>query len=318
MNPMARWSKRLLIACLLAVFPLAPFRGQSSRDFSKDPFAQDLEEVGESAPTLSKQLLFRLVGEIALPGPLPGKGPRMAGDKVEIPVADGVAVMPVEPEAVAEIVAREPGPEFEIVPWTISPNGKRRFRTSEAGQILSEKRCKKCPSGWKKRWRHRLPGNDKAPPLLHEKRLFFAAMDNMIYCVKAGSGFQLWTSDVGGRTSRPLVVWTGGGIGWVSTSASPLTPTVIMVVPDSGSELLALSADTGQRVARIGLERGDGTLVGVPAMTPGGKVLVAHQKYDETEAALRIYELVVPGQSPPQFPSPFETPTQESEPRIED
>ena len=106
---------------------------------------------------------------------------------------------------------------------------------------------------------------------------------------------ELWTSDVGGRTSRPLVVWTGGGIGWVSTSKSPLTPTVIMLVPDSGSELLALSADTGQRVARIGLERGDGTLVGVPAMTPGGKVLVAHQKYDETEAALRIYELVVPG-----------------------
>ena len=226
--------------------------------------------------------------------------------------------MPVEPGAVVEILEREPGPEFDSEPWTISANGKRRYRTSEEGQIVSEKRCKKCESGWKRRWRHRLPGNKTSPPLLHEKRLFVAAMDNLIYCVKAGNGHQLWTSDIGGRTSRRLVVWTGGGTGWVSTSESPLSPIVIMVVPDTGSELLAIDAANGQRVARIRLERGEGTLVGVPVMTPNGKILVAHQKYDESEAALWIYELGVPGEAPPQYPSPFETTPEEPAPPAEE
>ena len=307
MNPMARWSKWLLIASVLAAGPFLPTQAQDSRNYSDDPFAEHLENQGTVIPSLSPQLRFRLVGEIALPGPLPGIGPRIAGNRVEIPVAGGVASMPVEPGAVVEIVEREPGPEFDVERWAISPNGKRRYGTSEKGQIVSEKRCKRCESGWKKRWRHRLPGNRHAPPLLHAKRLYAAAMDNMIYCVKAGNGHQIWTSDVGGRTSRRLVIWTGGGTGWVSSSDSPLTPIVILVVPDSGAELRALSAATGQRVARIRLERGEGTLVGVPVTTPDGKILVAHQKYDESEAALRIYELDVPGQPPPRYAPPSES-----------
>jgi hypothetical protein len=241
----------------------------------------------------------------------------MTGDRVEIPVAGGVASMPVEPEAAVEIIRRDPGPEFDSEPWTISPNGKRRYRTSEEGQVLSEKRCKKCESGWKKRWRHRLPGNRESPPLLHKKKLFIAAMDNLVYCVKAGNGHQLWTSDIGGRTSRPLVVWTAGNSGWVSSSKSPLTPVVIFVVPDSGSELRALSADSGNRVARIALQRGEGTLVGVPAITPDGKILVAHQKYAESEAALRIYVMDIPDAPAPDYASPFETAPEETPPQAE-
>jgi len=304
MNPMARWSKWLLIASLLAAGSLVPTQAQSSRERSDDPFAEDLENQGMVVPSLSPQLRFRLVGEIALPGPLPGKGPRIVGNRVEIPVAGGVASMPVEPGAVAQIADREPGPEFDVEPWAISANGKRRYGTS-------------CESGWKKRWRHRLPGNRSAPPLLHAKRLYAAAMDNMIYCVKAGNGHQIWTSDVGGRTSRRLVIWASGGKGWVSSSNSPLAPVVILVVPDSGAELRALSAATGERVARIRLERGEGTLVGVPVTTPDGRILVAHQKYDESEAALWIYELDVPGQPPQPYAPPFESAPEEPAPPAE-
>jgi len=318
MNPMMRWSKRLLIASLLAGWAIWAAQAQTSRDYSDDPFNEDLENLGAGSPAISQQLRFRLIGEIDLPGPLPGPGPRVIGERVEIPVAGGVASIPPEPGATAEIIDREPGTEVDTELWVVSPHGKRRFRTSELGQILAEKRCDSCESGWKKRWRHRLPANRSAPPLLHEKRLFVAAMDNIIYCMKAGNGHQLWTSDVGGRTSRRLVVWTGRGTGWVSSSSSPLFPVVILVVPDSGAELGAINAKTGQRVARLYLERGEGTLVGVPAITADGKILVAHQKYAESEAALRIYELDVPGQTPQTHLAPVVSGPEEPVPPVEE
>jgi hypothetical protein len=95
---------------------------------------------------------------------------------------------------------------------------------------------------------------------------------------------------------------------------SPLVPVVLLVVPDSGAELRAISAQTGQTVARLHLERGEGTFVGVPAITKDGKILVAHQKYDESEAALRIYELDVPGLPARRPAPPLETASEESAP----
>jgi hypothetical protein len=93
---------------------------------------------------------------------------------------------------------------------------------------------------------------------------------------------------------------------------------VILVVPDSGAELGAINAKTGQRVARLHLERGQGTLVGVPAITADGKILVAYQKYAESEAALRIYELDVPGQNPQTYQAPVDSAPEEPVPPAEE
>jgi hypothetical protein len=296
----------LLGALLLLVFAV-PARGQTSRSYLDDPFARELEMISEAAPVLAAQLRFRLVAEVFLPGPLPGEGPRVDGREAEIAVAGGVASVPLFGAAEAEIAAGRSTPRTEGERWAVSPDGRRRYGTAEDGFLVSEKRCKRCERGWKRRWRHRIPGNRDAPPLLHENRLYVAAMDNLIYCMKAGNGYQLWTSDVGARSSRPLVVWTGGGLGGRAASRSRLVPTVILAIPDSGSELLALDGETGQRVARVEVGRGEGTLVGVPATTEDGRILVAHQKYSESEAALQIYRLDVPGFEQPA--DPFVPPT---------
>jgi hypothetical protein len=303
--PLMKSRCRILAIGLVLVGLTPSVPAQTSDGYGDDPFQQPLESLTEPEITVSRQLRFRLLGEIALPGPLPGQGPRMNGSMIEVPVAGGIAVTPVEVGAIAEIERRDAGPEFDPRPWALSENERRRYRALPDGRVTSEKRCDRCESGWKKRWRLRVPGNTMAPPLLHRKLLFFGALDNLIYCIKARNGHQIWTADVAGRTSRQLVYWTDA-LGDEPEQQFSLASVAVLVVPDSGSELLALDPETGQRVARINLERGQGKLIGVPVVTPDGKIVVAHQKYDETEAALRVYRLDLPGMLPLTEPTPVE------------
>lgn len=310
-----------LVVIVLISIRLAPaIQAQTQEGYNEDPFQQPLETLANPTITVAQQLRFSLVGEIQLKGPLPGQGPRVNGVLIEIPVAGGIAITPAEVGAIPEIDARQAGPEFDPQPWALNENERRRYRALPDGRVMSERRCDRCESGWKKRWRLRVPGNTMAPPLLQRKLLFFGALDNLIYCVKARNGHQIWTADVAGRTSRPLVYWTDGLGGATAGRKFSLSSSAILVVPDAGSEMLALDPQTGQRIAHVTLARGQGKLIGVPVVTPDGKIVVAHQKYDETEAALRVYRLGLPGvvPAPEATTGPTEPENAESGPPPED
>ena len=66
---------------------------------------------------------------------------------------------------------------------------------------------------------------------------------------------------------------------------------LILVVPDGGSQLLALGGGTGLELATVRLAANQGKLVGMPLITPDGRIVIARQKYSESEASLMVYEL---------------------------
>jgi outer membrane protein assembly factor BamB len=266
---------------------LAP-AGAHAQPEAEDPFGGLPEAPPESAPQPPAPLLtLRLLGEVPLPGPLPGGAPRWTGTRIEVPVAGGIASLAPETTAVAEL-RPAPGAPVPEDRWAVDARGQLRFGTSDEGFVVAEERCKRCERGWKRRWRLRVPGSVRARPLVHGRRVFFGALDNRIYAVKAKNGHRVWAVDVAGRMLEPLVLARG------PSTAGEAGTDVILAVPDGGAELLALDPATGIRLARHSLEPDQGQLVGVPLNLPDGRVAVARQEYTETEAALMLYEITGP------------------------
>lgn len=270
---------RLAATGWLVLAASAPPRGQVLSDDAVD---QPLPLGSRPAPR-APQVQLRLVTEIPLPGPLPGAAPRFVDGLIEIPVAGGVVVTAAEPGAVPKTTAA-PGPrstESPVVEAAEAPDGRARYRAVPGGVMLAERRCRHCAAGWRRRWKLRVPGNIVAVPLVHGRRLYFGALDNRVYCLNRRNGHQLWAADAGARLGRPLALWAG---------ERPL----VLVIPDDGSQLLAFDAELGQRVARVELEAGAGRFVGTPLALPDGRIVVAHQKYEAAEAALRVYGVEAP------------------------
>jgi hypothetical protein len=301
--------------CLLLIFVAATPLIAQTRTYSGDPF-QDLPPTSRRAdgPPVPK-MAFVLEAEIPLPGPLPGAGPRMRGELIEIPVAGGTVLTRPTADAHPELIA-SPDAEHTAVeasPWVEDDSGGFRYRAVPGGAIEAQRRCKRCKAGWKRKWRLRVPGNTLAPPLIGERHLYFGALDNRVYCVKARSGHRVWVADLGARVSSPLVRWRGsiGGNPAVEGTSPPQEVTMILAVPDGGSELTALDSAQGQPVATLRLEDDEGKLVSGPLATPDGKIVVARQKYAETEASLMVYRLR-------EFVQPASTPgTQSPHPTVE-
>jgi len=294
MNPLKLTSTTLLAALVVLSSPL---------------LAQQIEHGGfEDLPPPSGSVLkidvpnmaFALLAEIPLPGPLPGSGPRLNGEDVEIEVAGGTAVTPPVPDAIPRVDSWDVDPEGPPEPYAwIGDGGNRRFRSIEGGWIAAERRCKRCKKGWKKKWKLRAAGNTVAPPLVGDGRVFFGTLENRIYGVKAKNGHRLWSTEVDGRASRPLVLWipppdaTIEDVGpHLETPEDASGSNVVLVVTDAGREVIALDARTGQRIAAIQIVPAEGRFVSVPLALPSGKIAVAQQKYNENEAALRIYRLL--------------------------
>ena len=267
----------------------------------------DLEPAPEGAEEFAPKLRFRLLEEIALPGPLGGQGPQSAGERVRIAVEGGTAVfswgrdVEVGPVETAETTEQDPG-------VGLSPDGKLRCVPRPSGWIVAEKRCARCKKGWRRVWKVRAPGSEFARPVVTERRVFYGTTDNRVYSVKRRNGHRVWVAEVAGRVVRPLeAVRVEAPADYAAKSkSSSLWIDLILVVPANGRSMIALDARTGERVAVFDLPE-DETLVGAP-VSREGKVAVARQKYDAREAALLVFDLEPATAAPPEAPAPSADP----------
>jgi hypothetical protein len=281
--------------CLVLILAASGPLLAQSQTYSNDAF-RDLPPTSRRAdgPPVPK-MAFLLEAEIPLPGPLPGAGPRLRGELVEIPVAGGTVLTRPAPGAIPSLVASsdvgEAGPE--ATPWVEDQRGRLRYRAVPGGALEAQRRCKRCKAGWKGTWKLRVPGNTLAPPLIGERHIYFGALDNRVYCVKARNGHRVWVTDLGARVSSPLVSWRGsiGGSPLDDTTSPQEELSLILAVPDGGAELTAIDSQRGLPVASLRLEDDEGKLVSGPLATPDGRIVVARQKYAETEASLMVYRL---------------------------
>ena len=289
--PLAGWS--LLLA--LCAAPASPALAQSSALGVGQYDTSYLEPAEDAAQeAAAPKLVFRLATEIALPGPLPGYGPRLVDGRLHIPVSGGLAESGWEEESEVRVqplgeIERNARDEQSLL-WALAPNGKARYALTEDGFLLAQKRCRSCPVGWRRRWRLRVAGVDLAPPLVTEKRVFYGALDNRVYAVKRRNGHRVWEADLEGRISRRLRLWQP------PEENEPPAYSLVLVVPDDGSGIVALDARTGAKVASWELQDDDGQLIGDPVVTPDGGIVVARQKYMAEDASLMVFRLVPPRQ----------------------
>ena len=305
----------LLLLALLPALSLATLaRAQqiSSRDNPFDRSGLPASASDETAPG-TQRLVFRLQHETALPGPLPGAGPALVGDEVQIAVSGGQAFIALEGATTARIDSTaEPG-NVTLPEWHTDAEGQIRVQERD-GLLFAEKKCGRCRRGWKKIWKLRTPGIATATPLVDAKRVYFGAVDNRVYAVKRRNGHRVWSADVGRRVTRPLVFWDHPprdvpGEGGKQTPAAtadegnghapveslpPPDVRAILVVPDGGTRLLALSPADGQKLASTELSDDAGKWVSVPLTVPDGRVILARQKYLVDEATLMVYRLTPP------------------------
>ena len=279
------------LSLLVSLFALSEAGAQSYVDVGFD----DLPPPADSKPTdPPPKLIFSLVAEIPLPGPLPGDGPRLRGDLVEIGVAGGTIVTQPVPDATPQWIDSASGsdPDPSPVGWVTDERAHTRFRSVPGGVLEAQKSCRRCKTGWKRSWKLRIPGNTLLPPLVADRRVYIGGLDNRVYSLKARNGHRVWTVDIGGRISTPLMLWRGEIP--KPTPEDPLATrelTLILAVPASGSQMVALESQGGRQVASMRLPEGGGKLVSGPRATRDGKVVVARQQYAESEASLMVYRL---------------------------
>ena len=267
----------------------APVSGQSLSDGG--PFDETLTPLpGAPEAEPLPPLELRLLAAIPLPGPLPGGALRLEDGRVIVPVAGGVAA--AAPAAGARATAL---PDAAVTPfpgegtWVEDAGGRQRFAVRD-GRIVAQRRCGSCRSGFRRIWRARIPGDRLAVPLPQEELVFVGGLDNRVYALRQHNGHRVWTADVGGRISRPLVPWRGS-VPATTAGDPPLALDLVLVVPDHGARLLALDAESGRHVASVELDEAEGSLVGVPLTTEDGRIVVARQRYTEQEADLLVYAL---------------------------
>ncbi len=279
-----------LLGAVLMLGAVGPLVAQTT--LAEDPFDDALAPPVPRESKAPPRIVFDLLAEIPLPGPLPPNGLRMDGDHVEVAVEGGLARLLPQPGAVAEIAPMSPNSLPEATPWSESPDGKFRFRSMSGGFIVAERRCPRCRRGWKKIWKLRVSGAAAVPPVSVGPFVFFGAMDNRVYCVKRRNGHRVWSADAGGRIAHPLVV----------AATPPALPdndathavdlgSVLLVVPENGARLLALNPNDGLELAQLDFSNGEGTIAGGPVVTDEGRLVIARQRYRQADASLMIYSL---------------------------
>lgn len=239
-------------------------------------------------------LVFERLGEISLPGPLAPRSAWIADDLVLIPVADGV--VRVAPEDGATPLAVPGAVQPEGSAWVVSPNGKRRYRTTAEGLVEAERR-RRAGARWARSWRIVAPNSILAPPILFGPRLCYAGLDDCVTCVRASNGHRLWAVDLGDRLSRALTLWppkvehNGDG-------------EFLLVVPDDGASVIALDAYDGRRVATYELPANH-HFASPALVASGGRIAIARKGYEDREAALVLLRLKPPPPAAPPAPVPY-------------
>jgi hypothetical protein len=265
---------------------------------SNDPFANLPEAPTEGQRNAEEQQrVFRLVAEQPLPGPLPEGGPRLTAQGIVIAVADGWVLLPLDGAGAARPTDAPPSRDDRggAGAWVEDARGTRRFQADPTGWLRAEKRCRRCDRGWRAAWKLRVGGIAAAAPLVVAKRVCYGSTENRVFCVRGRSGHRVWGIEVDGRATEPLVLWRGAMPAPVgSGKAPPRNAEAVLVVLEQGAELVALALDDGLKIGRLALGAERNRLVGVPVVTPEGRIVVARQGYAEADAALLFYELAAP------------------------
>jgi hypothetical protein len=243
--------------------------------------------------TPGPSLVFERLGEIALPGPLGGRSSFMVEGLVVLPVEGGWARVAPEIDATPSIVATIDLPETSE--WITSPDGKRRYRTTQEGLVEAEHRSR-VRKKWVSSWRIVAPNSIMAPPILLGPRLCYAGLDDRVTCVRASNGHRLWAVDLGDRLSRGLTCWPACE---TPTSAGE----ILLVVPDDGASVIALDAYDGRRIAAFDLPATQ-RFASPALVVSGDRIAIARKGYEDREAALVLLRLTPPPTPPATPPGP--------------
>lgn len=247
------------------------------------------------------RLAIDLLREVPIPGPLREGALRLTPEGIEVPLPDGVVVLPLSDDGKAVIARDAENPSgTDEAAWVVGPDGLLRFRAEPDGHLLAERFHRCARKGWRKTWRLRLPAAIPAPPVIVGRRLCFTALDDQAYCLRADNGHRLWAVDLGERVSQSLAVWSGA---LPLESATPggskdLRLDLLLVVPDSGASLIALDPYNGQRLATF--TPPSGWFASAPVVLPDDRIAVARKGYAAEEAALTLLSI----RSPAPLPAP--------------
>jgi outer membrane protein assembly factor BamB len=282
--------------------PAVPTDKGNADDVVPSTEAQPASPTPASAAT---DVRLQLIAEIGLPGPLSADGPAWADGTIRLETAGQVATLSTWTGEAEVTLSSTPtdgeSGEAEVERlWSFSEDGVFRSAALPTGFIVAEKRCPRCRDGWNRLWKLRVAGSRIAPPLVTEKRILFAAQDDVVYAVSKRNGYRLWSTILDERSTRRLVRWRGTPSNTATPAVDPPDDSeeepeepldVVIVLADAGDQVFILNAETGSRVTELTLEESQGSLKGVPLVTPEGYIALARQAYNENEAALMVFEL---------------------------
>jgi hypothetical protein len=226
-------------------------------------------------------------GEVPLDGPLKSGPLLLAGESVVVMSESGA--VEVEPREGGRLSLREawdPEPEPDLFRWSEGPDGLYRCRADPGGGLVVEHR-RRPSSRWREAWRRKTAAPVSAPPIVVGRRLLFASSDGRVTAARLSNGHLLWATDLGERLSRAAVLWNGspGGAGPDEEVA------LLLVIPDSGTALLALDVYDGRVVARGSVPGERGRLVSPPLVLADGRIAAARQGYALEDAGLGTYRI---------------------------
>ena len=297
----ARSRQVLVFGCALAWFAAMANGVAGQTTSGGSAFQNQFPDPVQYQPPLPEapELRLAMVTEIDLRGPLIS-GPRWVGNQVEIRTAWAVARAAWTAESIPVLVdaATTGAPVEEALAWAMSPDGIYRAKPVGDRSLLVQKACRGCNSGWRRRWRLRVPGLAPTLPIVTAKRVYYGSADNRVYGVKRKNGHRLWVTALDGRVLRPLALW-------VDPTASAPGIAAILAVPEPGREMVVLDAFSGSLLLRYRLAGEGDKVVGEPLTTPEGYVILARQGYSEDDAGLIVLKLVHPArESDPGSESP--------------
>ncbi len=233
-------------------------------------------------------MLFKLLGEVALPGVPTGRALALDGARILVPLEGGTAAVELSVLAATLAEVAPAGAEGPSA-WVLSEDGRCRVRTLPSGRVEAEKigvfRRRFRPA-----WKLRVPGATPAPALISGRRVFFGSVDNQVYCVRRKNGHRLWAADLEDRISSALAAWRGTLAEGAAVAGKAPRPEVemVLVVPDAGASLVALDAYDGTRLATFEVPSTQGMLATGPLVLPDGRVAVARKSYASSGAALLL------------------------------
>jgi hypothetical protein len=248
---------------------------------------------------------LKVLEEIPLPGPLDrSHPPKSSGSMVYISLGQNIARVDLSDPSASHVELSVSDHEH---PFALEPEwvhgGKKdrlRFQTLPEGMLVAQKRSSFRAGSWQDKWSLRTPGGTPGAPLVVGKKILFGCNDNRIYALKLQNGHRLWFQDMGHRVYLPLVHWRGELPITVKKSGKtvsiPQSYDLILVVPHPGINLQVLDSFDGKSLASktIGAPGNgfEGEFVTEPAVLEDGRIVIAVQKYKESDASLLILGIV--------------------------